>query len=49
MKAQYTNSSAKLTKKTVFVYKNIKAKNNFTTVPTGDQSHTVMTSFILGL
>ncbi|MCX2494037.1 hypothetical protein OQX63_11180 [Pedobacter sp. PF22-3] len=49
MKAQYTNSSAKLAKKTVFVYKNIKAKNNFTTVPTGDQSHTVMTSFIFGL
>ncbi|SDG25051.1 hypothetical protein SAMN05421827_104274 [Pedobacter terrae] len=49
MKAQHTNPTAKLTKKTVFVYKNIKAKNNFSTVPTGDQSHTVMTSFIMEL
>ncbi|MFC1223602.1 MULTISPECIES: hypothetical protein [Pedobacter] len=47
MKAQHTNPSAKLAKKTVFVYKNVKAKNNFSTNPTGDQSHTVMTSFII--
>ncbi|SDC52400.1 hypothetical protein SAMN04488024_102275 [Pedobacter soli] len=48
MKAQHTNTSAKLAKKTVFVYKNIKAKNSlFETTPTGDQSHTVvMTSWI---
>ncbi|MBB6239134.1 hypothetical protein HDC90_003781 [Pedobacter sp. AK013] len=46
MKAQHTNTSAKLSKKTVFVYKNIKVENNFATNPTGDQSHTVMTSFI---
>jgi hypothetical protein len=48
MKAQHTNTSAKLSKKTVFVYKNIKAKNSlFETTPTGDQSHTVvMTSWI---
>jgi hypothetical protein len=47
MKAQHTNTSAKLSKKTVFVYKNIKAKNAYSTNPTGDQSHTVMTSFIM--
>jgi len=47
MKAQHTNSAVKLAKKTVFVYKNVKSKNNFSTVPTGDQSHTVMTSFII--
>ncbi|SDC52483.1 MULTISPECIES: hypothetical protein [Pedobacter] len=48
MKAQHTNTSAKLAKKTVFVYKNIKTKNSlFETTPTGDQSHTVvMTSWI---
>ncbi|WP_406824175.1 hypothetical protein [Pedobacter sp. KACC 23697] len=44
MKAQHTT---KLAKKTVFVYKNIKAQNNYSTTPTGDQSHTiVMTSWI---
>ncbi|MGN8057957.1 hypothetical protein ACTJKN_16870 [Pedobacter sp. 22163] len=47
MKTQHTNTSAKLSKKTVFVYKNIKAQNNYQTNPTGDQSHTVMTSFIM--
>ena len=47
MKAQHTNPATKLAKKTVFVYKNVKAKNNFSTNPTGDQSHTVMTSFIM--
>ncbi|MFC1223601.1 hypothetical protein SAMN04488511_117110 [Pedobacter suwonensis] len=47
MKVQHTDSAAKLAKKTVFVYKNVKAKNNFSTNPTGDQSHTVMTSFII--
>ncbi len=46
MKAQHTG---KLAKKTVFVYKNVKSKNNFSTNPTGDQSHTLMTSFIFGL
>ncbi len=47
MKAQHTNTSAKLSKKTVFVYKNIKAQNNYATSPTGDQSHSAMTSFIM--
>jgi hypothetical protein len=47
MKAQHTT---KLAKKTVFVYKNIKAQNNYSTTPTGDQSHTVvMTSWIVDL
>jgi hypothetical protein len=47
MKAQNTTNSAKLSKKTVFVYKSIKAQNNYETTPTGDQSHTVvMTSWI---
>ena len=46
MKAQHTT---KLSKKTVFVYKNIKAQSSYETNPTGVQSHTVMTSFILGL
>lgn len=49
MKAQQTTTSAKLSKKTVFVYKNIKDVSNDQTNPTGDQSHTVMTSFIFGL
>ncbi len=39
MKAQHTT---KLAKKTVFVYKNIKDQNNFSTNPT-DQSHTIAT------
>jgi hypothetical protein len=47
MKAQHTT---KLAKKTVFVYKNIKAQNNYSTTPTGDMSHTiVMTSWIADL
>jgi hypothetical protein len=47
MKAQHTT---KLAKKTVFVYKNIKGQNNYSTTPTGDQSHTiVMTSWIADL
>jgi hypothetical protein len=47
MKAQHTNTSAKLSKKTVFIYKSIKAQNSYETTPTGDQSHTVvMTSWI---
>ncbi|NII85756.1 MULTISPECIES: hypothetical protein [unclassified Pedobacter] len=47
MKAQHTNPATKLAKKTVFVYKNIKAQSSYQTNPTGDQSHTVMTSFIM--
>jgi len=39
MKAQ---QSAKLTKKTVFIYKSIKDQNNYQTVPT-DQSQTIST------
>lgn len=48
MKAQNTT---KLAKKTVFVYKNIKGQNNFSTNPTGDQSQTVVTNgtWIFGL
>ncbi|MGN8057958.1 hypothetical protein ACTJKN_16875 [Pedobacter sp. 22163] len=42
-----TQNTPKLSKKTVFVYKNIKVQNNYQTNPTGDQSHTVMTSFIM--
>jgi hypothetical protein len=42
-----TQNTAKLSKKTVFVYKNIKAQSNYATNPTGDMSHTVMTSFIM--
>ncbi|MGN7989203.1 hypothetical protein [Pedobacter jeongneungensis] len=42
-----TQNTTKLAKKTVFVYKNIKAQNAYSTNPTGDQSHTVMTSFIM--
>jgi len=40
MKAQHTT---KLVKKTVFVYKNIKDQNNFSTVPT-DQGQTIITN-----
>lgn len=36
--------TAKLAKKTVFVYKNIKDQNNFSTNPITDQSHTVATN-----
>lgn len=45
MKAQ----SSKLTKKTVFIYKNIKDQNNFVTNPISDQSQTMVTNgtFIL--
>ncbi|WP_168202502.1 hypothetical protein [Pedobacter sp. KBS0701] len=39
MKAQHIT---KLAKRTVFVYKNIKDQNNFTTQPTGDQSQTII-------
>ncbi|MCX2573267.1 hypothetical protein [Pedobacter sandarakinus] len=39
--------SAKISKKTVFVYKNVKSQNSFSTNPTGDMSHSVMTSFII--
>ena len=41
-----TQNTPKITKKAVFVYKNIKAKNNYATNPTGDMSHSVVTSFI---
>lgn len=45
-----TQNTPKLAKKTVFVYKNVKAQNNFSTNPTGDMSHTVvMTSYIADL
>jgi hypothetical protein len=45
-----TQMAPKITKKTVFVYKNIKAKNNYVTNPTGDMSHaTVMSSYIVDL
>ena len=37
-----TQNTAKLSKKTVFVYKNIKGQNNFSTNPTGDQSQTII-------
>ena len=47
MKTQ--NNTPKIAKKTVFVYKNVKSKNNYATNPTGDMSHTVMTSFIVDL
>ncbi|WP_158526277.1 hypothetical protein [Pedobacter paludis] len=45
MKAQ----PSKLTKKTVFIYKNIKAQSNFVTNPISDQSQTMVTNgtFIL--
>jgi len=36
--------AAKLTKKTVFVYKNIKDQNNFETNPITDQSQTIATN-----
>jgi hypothetical protein len=35
--------TTKLNRKTIFIYKNIKAKNNFTTVPT-DMGHSVVTT-----
>ncbi|QIL38952.1 hypothetical protein G7074_06445 [Pedobacter sp. HDW13] len=41
MKAQHTT---KLAKKTVFVYKNIKDQNNFSTNPITDQSQTIATN-----
>jgi hypothetical protein len=43
MKTQ--NTAAKIAKKTVFVYKNVKAKTNFVTNPT-EMGHTQATSFI---
>ncbi|WP_156166706.1 hypothetical protein [Pedobacter sp. BMA] len=42
-------NTSKLAKKTVFVFKNVKNQNNFSTNPTGDQSHTVMTSWIVAI
>ncbi|WP_293308835.1 hypothetical protein [Pedobacter sp. UBA5917] len=39
MKAQHTT---KLAKKTVFVYKSIKAQNNYATNPITDQSQTII-------
>ena len=43
-----TQNTPKIAKKTVFVYKNVKAQNNFTTNATGDMTHTiVMTSYIV--
>ena len=44
MKAQNTS---KLAKKTVFIYKSIKAENNYVTMPTGDQSHVSTISYIV--
>lgn len=45
-----TQNTPKLAKKTVFVYKNVKTKNNYATNPTGDMSHaTVMSSYIVDL
>lgn len=41
MKAQNTT---KLAKKTVFVYKSIKAQNNYATNPITDQSQTIATN-----
>jgi len=38
-----TQNTLKIAKKTVFVYKNVKAQNNFATNPTGDQSHSIAT------
>ena len=38
-----TQQTTKLTKKTVFVYKNIKDQNNNSTDPISDQSHTIAT------
>lgn len=47
MKAQQATTTARLTKKTVFVYKNIKSQNNDSTGTVSDQSHTIiMTSWI---
>ena len=48
MKAQHTT---KFSKKTVFIYKNIKAQSNYQTNQTGDQSQTVVTNatWIFGL
>ncbi len=44
-----TQNTPKLAKKTVFVYKSVKAQDNFATHPTGDISHSVATSFIVAL
>ncbi|WP_165499661.1 hypothetical protein [Pedobacter frigidisoli] len=44
-----TQNTSKITKKTVFVYKSVKVQSGYQTNPTGDQSQTIATSFILGL
>jgi hypothetical protein len=46
MKVQHTTTTAKLAKKTVFVYKNIKGQNNFATNPTDMGQSVVTTSWI---
>ncbi|MBE5322302.1 hypothetical protein IM793_24345 [Pedobacter sp. MR2016-19] len=46
MKAQQTIIATKLAKKTVFVYRNIKGQNNFSTVPTEMGQSVVTTSWI---
>ena len=46
MKAQHTITTTKLAKKTVFLYKNIKGQNNFSTVPTEMGQSVVTTSWI---
>ncbi|SER08559.1 hypothetical protein [Pedobacter rhizosphaerae] len=45
MKAQNT---IKLAKKTVFVYKNVKNQNNFST-NTGDMGHTIISNATIGI
>ena len=44
MKTQHT--TAKISKKTVFVYKSFKSQENFGTTVTGDMSQSIATSFI---
>ncbi|QPH38533.1 hypothetical protein [Pedobacter endophyticus] len=41
-----TQNNSKLTKKTVFVYKSVKAENNFATHPIGDMSQSIATSIL---
>ena len=43
-----TQNNSKLTKKTVFVYKSVKAENNFATHPISDMSQSIATSFVVG-
>lgn len=47
MKTQQT--AAKIFKKTVFVYKNVKSQENFGTTVTGDMSQSLATSFIVAI